>query len=718
MIEVKGTRQTEAEGPATSDRYAFADAQGLSRIPMLFGLLITGIVAYLKLALTPAQAAQPTDPPTPEPEQEFAIQPAASSAPEQLDNYRKKAGVADAPHHLTPPPPLDPDSHISNVIGFPGPRFALADSSVIDFSGPGPASVTGGAGQNGTPKTPSAIVPPARDDLPPDEPPPAPGPAQSPGEDRRNRAPESSGPVRLNNVVAGTAVLIGLSELLTNIVDADGDTLEVGNVRASTGSIGRSGDAWVYSSHAQTPASDVVITYQVSDGTTTVTHTAVFKLDRGGDLVGTEQLDHLVGMDLADRIDARGGNDLIDARGGNDIVFGGDGDDLIVAGAGHDFVYGGAGNDRIFGGAGNDMLAGGDGDDWIFGGDGNDTILGERGNDRLFGGAGDDLLSGGDGDDMLSDGEGADTLLGEAGDDIIVAAADATPDVFDGGVGTDTLDLSVATGSLVVDLEEQSAAGDEIGENTATGFETVIGGSGDDTISGDAGSETLHGGAGDDVLEGRDGDDEIHDGAGSDTVEGGGGNDRVVVALDAEDDSFSGGEGTDKLDLSATTVGVTVNLVTGQVSSVEIGNDTITGFEEVLGGAGNDMFHVGDQAVVLTGGAGEDTFSFGLPLTQVMDRPQVIHDILDFLVGDRILVAEYEFSRTGRNGEENRFDYYFQGEDTEHDQSGLRLRIRYEFEGNEEKTLLEFDYDGDQNFDLVIAIQGQHQPYLYEHAVI
>ena len=714
MIEVKGTRQVEGEGPNPGDRYGFADAQRLNRIPMLFGLLITGIVAYLKLALTPAQAAQPPDTPTPEPEQDLVIQPAASSAPEKLDDYRKKAGIADPAHHLAPPLPMEPAQQINNVVGFPGPRFALADSSVIDFSGPRPTTVKGGDGQTGGPPAPVAVRQVAREESPPDET----DPARPPTQDRGNRAPETGAPVRLNNIVAGAAVLIGLDELLANVVDADGDVLEVANVRASTGSIGRTEDGWVYSSHAQTPASDVVITFQVSDGVAAVTHSAFFRLERGGDMVGTDALDHLVGVNLADTIDARGGNDLIDARGGDDVVFGGAGDDLIVAGAGHDLVYGGLGNDRIFGGSGNDILSGGEGDDQLFGEDGDDTLLGEDGADRLFGGAGDDFLSGGAGDDMLSDGGGADKLFGDAGDDTLVASVDAAADVFDGGAGTDTLDLSAAKLAVAVDLDGQSAVGEEIGEDTVTNIETVIGGSGDDTIAGGGGDETLHGGAGDDVIDGCGGDDEIHDGSGTDTVTGGEGDDRVVVALDGDDDSFDGGDGADTLDLSDTKVGVSVDLATGQVSSAEIGDDTATGFEEVVGGAGDDMFHVGDEAVVLTGGGGADTFSFGLPLTDATDRPQVIHDILDFLVGDRILVAEYEFSKTGRDGEENRFDYYFQGEDAEDDQSGLRLRIRYELEGDEERTLLEFDYDGNQNYDVVVAIHGQHQPYLYEHAII
>ncbi|AEQ51579.1 calcium-binding protein [Pelagibacterium halotolerans] len=707
MIGAKGARQPEAEGTAASDRYAFAEAQGLNRIPMLFGLMVTGIVAYLKLALAPAHAAQTIDTPAPERDEDQTAAPVIANPPDKLDDYRKKAGNGEAAEHLAPPLPQDFPLRVGNVVGFPGPRFELADSSTIDFSTLG--SMAEPTEQTAIPDIPAplrtsdGLVPPTR--LVPGQA----RPEEPPTDIRRNRAPEASGPVRLNDVVAGAAALIGLDQLLANVVDPDGDNLEVSNLRVSTGSIGWNGEAWVYSSHAQTPDSEVVIRFKVSDGAAVIDHTASFRLEREGDMVGTDQLDHLVGANLADAIDARGGNDLIDARGGDDIVFGGAGDDLIVAGAGHDHVYGGLGNDRIFGGPGNDILSGGGGDDQIFGEDGDDTILGEHGNDRLFGGAGDDFISGGAGNDLLGDGAGADKMLGDAGDDTIIVSADAAPDVFDGGAGSDTLDLSVATKPVLVDLEEQSAQGEEIGEDKVANFEIVIGGSGDDLIAGDAASEALHGGGG---------DDEIHDGAGSDTVEGGEGDDRIVVALDADDDTFDGGEGADQLDLSDTTVGVTVNLETGQISSVEIGNDTVTGFEEVLGGAGNDMFHVGDQAVVLTGGPGNDTFSFGLPLAQVMDRPQVIHDILDFLVGDRILVAEYEFSTTWRDGEDNRFDYYFHGEDAEEDPTGLRLRIRYEIDENVEQTLLEFDFSGNREFDLVVAIDGQHQPYLYEHATI
>ncbi|WP_417581802.1 calcium-binding protein [Pelagibacterium sp.] len=721
MIEVKGTQQSETTEPTRGERYAFAEAQRLNKLPMAIGLLVTAIVGYLKLALTPAQAVERPDEPNGEPEEVQITAPMAGSLPEQLEAYRNRSVAKDIEGSLAPSQPLEPAGQVGNVIGFPGPRFALADSAIIDFSEFKSAPVWSGY-DNGSrfvelaPLRQSFEAPVDQEPLKL-----ALGhkrPVRQPVEDRRNGAPESTGPVRLNNVVAGTAVLIGLSELLTNVADADGDTLVIDNVRASTGSIARSGDGWVYSSHAQTPDTDIVVTYDVSDGTSTITHTALFSVERSGELVGTQTPDHLVGTNFDDIIDGLTGNDLIDARDGDDAVFGGGGDDQIVGGAGNDLIYGGAGNDRIFGGSGDDVLVGGEGDDLIFGNDGDDIVLGESGDDYLSGGAGHDLISGGAGADVLSDGTGTDKVLGGEGDDIFIASADMEDDIFDGGPGNDTLDFSAAKRTVVVDLEEESASGADIGDEIVTAFEAIVGGSGNDIFTGSTRSEKLDGGAGNDVLDGREGADEIHDGAGKDTVSGGDGDDTVVVALDGEDDIFDGGAGRDQLDLSRATLGVTVDLKTGQLTGIEVGNDTISGFEEVLGGSGNDMFHVGDEAVVLTGGAGDDTFSFGVPLDRFMDRPQVIHDILDFLVGDRIMVAEYEFSKTRRDGEENRFEYYFQGEDAQGEDNDLRLRIRYEMEGDVEMTLLEFNYDGNQDFDLVVAIHGQHQPYLYEHAAI
>jgi hypothetical protein len=186
----------------------------------------------------------------------------------------------------------------------------------------------------------------------------------------------------------------------------------------------------------------------------------------------------------------------------------------------------------------------------------------------------------------------------------------------------------------------------------------------------------------------------------------------VIVAIRGNNDTFDGGEGSDVLDLSQATLDVTIDLTTGHVTSIEIGNDTISHFETVIGGAGNDLFIVGEKGMMLTGGEGDDTFSFTVPLADAAEHPRLIHDILDFLTGDRILVAEYEFATTKRDDEEDRFHCYYR--DRAEDTEDLRLRVRYESDGDEELTLLEVDRDGDHDFELTIAVHGHLQPCIYE----
>jgi serralysin len=100
------------------------------------------------------------------------------------------------------------------------------------------------------------------------------------------------------------------------------------------------------------------------------------------------------------------------------VVTGGNGNSVIRLGDARNVVYGGTGNETIYGGAAYDAIYGGDGDDTIFGGDSFD---------QLYGNAGRDELHGGNGDDWLTVGTNTDLVAGE---------------IYDGGVGVDTLDLS------------------------------------------------------------------------------------------------------------------------------------------------------------------------------------------------------------------------------------------------------------------------------------
>ncbi len=152
-------------------------------------------------------------------------------------------------------------------------------------------------------------------------------------------------------------------------------------------------------------------------------------------------------------------DDLLEGGADDDTVIGGAGDDTVEGDAGDDIVKGDAGDDVMEGGAGADTLEGGTGDDIMVGGTEADTLSGDAGADTLSGGSGDDTLLGGAGADSLLGAGGADTLDGGTGDDIISGGADDDlieyadaegDDSVDGGTGTDRMEVTGATGGLVI----------------------------------------------------------------------------------------------------------------------------------------------------------------------------------------------------------------------------------------------------------------------------
>jgi hypothetical protein len=158
----------------------------------------------------------------------------------------------------------------------------------------------------------------------------------------------------------------------------------------------------------------------------------------------------------------------------------------------------------------------------------------------LSGGPGDDSLSGGDGRDALRGGGGTDHLSGDAGDDELHGEADADElsggpgaDVVDGGMGEDLADYSAAA-AVEVSLDGLPNDG-ERGEDWVQQVEDVRGGTGNDTLLGDAAVNRLDGGGGDDLIEG---------GAGRDVLSGGAGLD-AVRARDGVRDAIACGAGRD-----------------------------------------------------------------------------------------------------------------------------------------------------------------------------
>jgi Ca2+-binding RTX toxin-like protein len=274
------------------------------------------------------------------------------------------------------------------------------------------------------------------------------------------------------------------------------------------------------------------------------------------------------------------GNDSIDAGQGSDTVFGNGGNDTLSGAAGNDSLNGGAGADSLSGGNNNDTLDGGTGDDILDGGNDNDTILGGAGNDQNIGGAGTDTVT------YAASGAAvnANVTGGTAGD----AAGDTYSSI------------EVLIGSAF--------------DDTITGFATVQGGAGNDTISGTTGNDSLQGGTGNDTLDGGAGNDTLDGGADNDTILGGAGNDSNV-----------GGAGTDTVTYAASGAAVNADIGGGTVgdaagdtySSIEVligsgFDDTITGFANAQGGAGNDTITGTSSADSLQGGTGNDTLVGGL----------------------------------------------------------------------------------------------------------
>ena len=178
-----------------------------------------------------------------------------------------------------------------------------------------------------------------------------------------------------------------------------------------------------------------------------------------------------------------------------------------------------------------------------------------------------------------------------------------------GGDGNDVITLDETNGALPA---AQLFGGD--------GNDTLTGGSGNDTLSGQDGNDTLSGGAGNDTLSGASGNDFIAGGAGNDTLVGGSGNDFIdgdqgtdIGLLGAGNDVFrwDQGDGSDKVE-GAT--GFDEMLFNGFGAAEQFtlsANDERSSFTRVQGGIVMDMNDVEKVTVNALGGA--DTITINDP---------------------------------------------------------------------------------------------------------
>ena len=327
-------------------------------------------------------------------------------------------------------------------------------------------------------------------------------------------------------------------------------------------------------------------------------------------------------------IEAFIGSDFSDLVGGGEIAMTfslGKGDDSFDTNPAFnvvDTVHGGAGNDTAWGGTGNDILNGDDGADHLLGEDGDDLLAGGAGADRIDGGSGADTAvystsqsavvinlatgSGTGGDAQGDTFTSIEKAIGSDFDDRFVSGSAANG--FTGGNGIDTVDYSLSTASVTVNLGTgKGSAGDAAGD-TYSGIENVLGTASADSLTGNADAN---------MLDGRDGDDSLSGGDGADTLQGGQGDDRLYGGAGA--DTLIGGAGTDTADYRNALAGVVASLATGG-SAGEAAGDSFSGIENISGSNFDDILtgDAGDNRIVgrqgsdqLYGGDGDDVLAAG-----------------------------------------------------------------------------------------------------------
>lgn len=357
-------------------------------------------------------------------------------------------------------------------------------------------------------------------------------------------------------------------------------------------------------------------------------------------------------------------------------------DDEVLGTEGDDLIETGAGNDNINGNGGDDTINGGDDEDWIVinahnatvdGGEGgsdfddvvivdydSDDVLVEFDQDDVAGavtiqGFSDDddtaayTVTGTNLERVVLEVTGEAVIEGNSGDNRIRFNEILDPFTFNGGAGTDRIDLyrtwvedddnnrtrgvtldfflnnvrmeGTATNLTLYDASDNSLIGilndveilsflsGENGRENVTlsellamasagegdnipgtdGRDTLTGTDDNDTITGGGGYDSINGGAGSDTIDGGTGGDTIHGGYGNDNISGGTSTD--LLYGDEGNDSMSGGTGDD-------------TLYGGDGNDSLYGN---TSLDTIYGGAGDDFISSGDGVDYVEGGEGDDT---------------------------------------------------------------------------------------------------------------
>jgi Ca2+-binding RTX toxin-like protein len=439
----------------------------------------------------------------------------------------------------------------------------------------------------------------------------------------------------VENIIGGTSHDTITGDLVANtlIGGAGDDTLDGGGASSGTDSLigGLGADIFIVRDSATvydgaTGADTAVDTVNFSAIATTKKvnvnlQTNSFKLD-GLDIAGTTFLgiEGAIGGSLADTMTGTTGANKLEGGAGDDTLLGNGGDDIIDGGEGGetngDFVSFNFNSTGVIvnlatttaqnTGAGNltirdvENLEGGTGNDSLYGDGERNTISGIDGDDILRGGAGDDVLLGGDGNDILR---------GDSGNDILDGGADTTGDIADYSHLSSGISVNLKAPSTAVGTNGYQVLNDgEGGLDKLVGIEIIQGSQGADILIGSDSIDTFIAGGGADVITGN---------AGADNLQGGAGNDTFIATSATDgDDVIDGGDDSDTVDYSVLTAThyVEVN-TTGEVytkltsDNSVVSTDTTSGIENIIGGAGADIFRSNSFDNIYDGKGGVDTLN-------------------------------------------------------------------------------------------------------------